>query len=495
VGPATSSGQYGTTYNDYLTKLLAGATVQPSALSFHGYGYWDNTVTDGTIFDGDSTGSGGITEIAADAKNWHLLAPTLPLWIDEVNVNADWGNDPYSRPWTAFGAAWWGSLVTQVAPLGVAMIHEYDLMESPQFGLLNDTTGDPYLPYWEFSVLNTAFPAGSTMLSTSSTASGVQTLAAQRPDGTVAVLVVDRQVNSTTTKGGTGIAATVTVNLQGISPTSVSLQQIDATTSVTTGPVTQTLPVSTSPTVSLPGYGFAVLTIGTSSSPLPTSTPAPPTSTPSATSVPPTSTPSATSVPPTATNTPVTSPTATKTPSPSATPSNTAVPSPTPTQAPAPSPTPTSAASTGLTVYDNTVGAGFTDSSFAYSAKNSCDSTMYFDPTCSYDIAYKAWGAVDYQVASGTMSTAGYTTLSYRLYANGQPISDFGALLTNKSGNGIKEIALTSSMATLMPCGWYQVTIPISKLNPSNVAIKEIQLKNEKGKALNPVHYDDVTLN
>ncbi|HEX8918071.1 MAG TPA: hypothetical protein VF898_06190, partial [Chloroflexota bacterium] len=166
VGPATSGGQFGSTsYNTYVTSLLAGATVQPAAISFHGYGYWDNSVTDQTIFDGDSTGSGGITNIVSDTQALHALAPSTPLWIDEVNVNAAWGNDAYSRPWNAFSAAWWGSLFTQVAPLGVGMINQYDVADSPQFGLVSDQTGAPRLPYWEQSLLNSAFPAGSTLVS------------------------------------------------------------------------------------------------------------------------------------------------------------------------------------------------------------------------------------------------------------------------------------------------------------------------------------------
>jgi hypothetical protein len=329
------------------------------------------------------------------------------------------------------------------------------------------------------------------MLSASSTASGVQTIAAQRPDGSVAVLVVDRQVNSSTVKGGTGVAAAVTVNLQGITPSSITLQQIDANTSVSTGPTAQSLPTSAAPTLSLPGYGFAVLTLQTSGKPAPTPTTAPATATPDPTQEPATLTPVPTSIatktPTPPTNTPV-APTTTSVPP---TPTNTVPATPTSTAA---VPTPTSPSSSSLTVYDNTVATGFTDSSFGYSAENACDGTMYYDPNCSYSITYKSWGAADYQVSSGTLDTSPYTSLTYHIYTNGQPISDFGALLTNKGGNAIKEIALTTGMASSLPNGWYQVTIPLSKLNPRNVAIKEIQLKNEMNKALDCVHYDDVML-
>lgn len=195
----------------------------------------------------------------------------------------------------------------------------------------------------------------------------------------------------------------------------------------------------------------------------------------------------------TPTRTPAASPTPTRTPGGSPTPTQTpAAASPTATAAPAP--TSTGTASTKLLVYNNTMGAGFTDGAFAYSSKNSCDAGVYYDPACSYAIAYQAWGGTSWGVPNGSMSTSPYTALTYRLNPNGQPISDFGALFTNTSGSVIKEVAISGSMASALSGGWYQITIPIAQLNPSNVTISEIQLKNETGGNLASVHYDDVYL-
>jgi hypothetical protein len=357
VGPATSGGQFGSTsYNTYVTDLLSGATVKPAAISFHGYGYWDNSVSDQTIFDGDSTGSGGIKNIVADTQAMHSLAPSTPLWIDEVNVNAAWGNDPYSRPWNAFSAAWWGSLFSQVAPLGVAMIHQYDVVDAPQFGLIDDQTGATRLPYWEQSVLNSAFPPGSTMVSSSSSTGQIQTLAAQRPDGLYSVLVVNRQLNSSTTKGGAGLPATVSVNLQGMNVTGLTLQQIDATTSPTSGPSSVALPVSNSPQISFGGYGMAVLTVtdppgGSTPTPTPTSqSTSTPTVSSTATSTP---KPTSTSTPkPTSTSTPGAGPTSTPTATLTSTPKPTATStsSPTATSVATPTATSTGTGQSGLTL-------------------------------------------------------------------------------------------------------------------------------------------------
>jgi Glycosyl hydrolases family 39 len=350
VGPATSGGQFGSTsYNEYVTDLLSGATVKPAAISFHGYGYWDNSVSDQTIFDGDSTGAGGIANIVADTQAIHSLAPSTPLWIDEVNVNAAWGNDPHARPWNAFSAAWWGSLFTQEAPLGVAMIHQYDVVDAPQFGLIDDQTGAARLPYWEQSLLNSAFPPGSTMVSSSSSTGQVQTLAAQRPDGLYSVLVVNRQLNSSTTVGGAGLPATVTVNLQGMNVSNITLQQIDATTSPASGPASVTLPITNSPQISFGGYGLAVLTITDppgGSTPTPTLT-SQPTSTPIV-SLTATVSSTATSTPkPTSTSTPGATSTATPTSTPKST--ATSVPSPTVTSVATPTATPGGTGQSGLT--------------------------------------------------------------------------------------------------------------------------------------------------
>jgi hypothetical protein len=193
-----------------------------------------------------------------------------------------------------------------------------------------------------------------------------------------------------------------------------------------------------------------------------------------------------------ATSTPV--PTATRT----TTPVPTSTPLPTATKAPAPTNTPTPVATSGTTtsraLYINGIASGFTDGSFGYSSKKACDTALYASPACSYAIAYTAWGGVDFQVSSGSISTSGYTKLKYKLYPNGYPITDFGALLTNGTENVIKEVALSSSMVTSLGNGWYQVSVPLSQLNPSNVSISSIQLKNELNASLNTVHYDDVAL-
>jgi len=277
VGPATAGSQFGSstaTGNQYVDQLMTGSNTKPSAISFHGYGYWDNTVSDKWIFDGDNSEPaakccGGITDLLNGIKTIRASYPSLPVWLTEVNVNADWGDDPHYRPSSELAAAWWGALFQQTAPAGAGIIHQYDGVDGPQFGLIDDQTSNTYVGYHVFQLLNQAFPPGSRILPSASSASGVLSLAATRPDGKVSVMVVDRQLTSNTvnsTCGSGGLPATVTVSLHGVTPAAVTRTQIDktsvnCTTHVATAPAPQTLNPAAPPAATLPGYGIAVFDI------------------------------------------------------------------------------------------------------------------------------------------------------------------------------------------------------------------------------------------
>ncbi len=279
IGPATAGGQFGSetgANNDYITTLMQSGSPKPYALSFHGYGYWDNSVSDNTMFVGDGTPgvNGGIDDIVTAAKDVHSTYPSMPIWITEVNVNADWGNDPHGRPWGPFSAAWWGTAFADLVPQNMALIHQYDISSQEQFGLISDQNGTTRLPYWVVKTLNAAFPVNSTRLQVSSPDTNIKLLAARRPDGKISILVVNKRVDSGSPSGGVGLAADVNVSLDA-APSSVSLQQIDSSTSATAGPATTTLTPSQTISLHFPGYGLAVLTVGTSGSPPPPPPPPP----------------------------------------------------------------------------------------------------------------------------------------------------------------------------------------------------------------------------
>jgi hypothetical protein len=154
--------------------------------------------------------------------------------------------------------------------------------------------------------------------------------------------------------------------------------------------------------------------------------------------------------------------------------------------------TPSSVSS--VVVYDNGPGSEFADSSFAYTSKESCDQSIYFSPPCSYAIAYSSWGALNFQVLAGSLNTAAFTSLQYKLNPNGLPISDFSALFVSTTGNVIKQIALSSDSVSPLTNGWSQVTLPLSLLNPSHLPVGAIQFKNQLNSDLPTVHYDDIAI-
>jgi hypothetical protein len=266
VGPATAGGQFGSgnSGNQYVDTLMMGAVRQPDVISFHGYGYWDNTVTDKWIFDGDNTGSGGIPDIKLSATRIHTNYPSKPMWITEMNVNADWGMDTHHRPWNEFAAGWWASAFTELAPLNVAKLDHYNVVENPQFGLLDYDTGNPYLAYWILKTLNAGFPFNCQRLSaTSPDTLQIETTAVRKPNGQITVLVADRKVDPANPRAGHGLPLDINVVLNGITPTAITLTQIDVTTNPVTGPTTVNLPPASPVSLHFPGYGLALLTITT----------------------------------------------------------------------------------------------------------------------------------------------------------------------------------------------------------------------------------------
>lgn len=195
---------------------------------------------------------------------------------------------------------------------------------------------------------------------------------------------------------------------------------------------------------------------------------------------------------------PAPSPTATRTVPPSPTATRT-VPPPTST-ATATKPASTATATTGGTgravvLYDNAFRNGFTGSAFAYSSRKACDGSTYVSASCSYAIAYKAWGGLSIMAGAGGFQTAPYARLEWTVRTNGLPLSDFSVLLTDNTANQavIREITLTPANVTAtLANGWVRVTVPVAQLNPASVAISTVQLKNATGQTLPQINLDDI---
>ena len=103
---------------------------------------------------------------------------------------------------------------------------------------------------------------------TSSTDSGIVSLAAKAPDGTTSILVVNRKLASNTVHsscGTGGVATTVKISLPFL-PSTASLEQLNkanvtCSTNFAVAPVAQTVTPSQTVSVNFPGYGLAILTV------------------------------------------------------------------------------------------------------------------------------------------------------------------------------------------------------------------------------------------
>jgi hypothetical protein len=261
VGPATA---HGTTANtpDYIPALMSGASRKPDVVSFHGYGGWLNAQTDRFLFLGQN-GSFGLDAIERGLARVTALAPGIPVWITELGVNSAWEEDASQRAWTAFGAAWGASAFRRLALGGADAVYQYQFSHPDvrQFSLVDSRTGDPLLPYWRDYYLARYFPPGSTVLSSSSNLSGVETLAVRTPGSMkVNVLVINRQMDNAVAVAGPGRPATVQVTLRNAPRvTGVTARLLDDTTPLATGPAAVALPTGASVTVSFSGYGAALL--------------------------------------------------------------------------------------------------------------------------------------------------------------------------------------------------------------------------------------------
>jgi hypothetical protein len=248
VGPAISGPA-----PDYMPTLMQRAQRPPDVLSYHLYGGGNNTDTDQTLFSGLASG------VAAADPGWNR-----PIWVTEMNINSDYETeDPHARASGPFGVAWGASAFRALALAGVAVVHQYDFVDELQFGLVDARSAGTRLPYWRDVLLSRAFPVGSRVVRSTSSVAGIETLAARRPDGILSVLVVNRSAGANDEAGGDGVAAAVSVQLQGAAPTTVGLRQLDRSSDPSREPRVVSVPPATELRFSSPGYGMALLEINT----------------------------------------------------------------------------------------------------------------------------------------------------------------------------------------------------------------------------------------
>jgi putative glycosyl hydrolase len=264
IGPATAFAVT-TEFPDYIPALLAGATRKPDAISFHAYGGGLISHSDRFHFDGEGSGA-GLDGIERSLKRVKALAPEIPVWITELNVNSagwnDGADDDAHRSWTEFSAAWGASAFRRLALAGADMVLQYQFAHPyfRRFSLVDVRTGEPLLPYWRDYHLARYFPAGSTVISSGSNLVGVESLAVRPPGSNdVHLLLVNRQVGDV---DGRGRPVTIRVDLRNFSGgTTVTARVIDSTTPLDTGPSAVELPSEGPVSLRFTGYGAAFLKI------------------------------------------------------------------------------------------------------------------------------------------------------------------------------------------------------------------------------------------
>jgi hypothetical protein len=262
IGPATGHAVT-KEFPDYIPALLAGATRKPDAISFHAYGGYLNSQSDKFHFDGEGTGA-GLDGVERGLKRVMMLAPGMPIWITELNVNSGGWNDPNdaSRSWSEFSVAWGASAYRRLALAGADVVLQYQFAHPVlrQFSLVDVKSGQPLLPYWRDYHLARHFPAGSSLISSGSNLGGVEALAVNPPGSDdVHLLVVNRQIDPAAS--GRGRPVTVRLDLRNVRASEVTVRMIDSTTPLDTGPPAVSFSSAGSVSLKFAGYGAALLTI------------------------------------------------------------------------------------------------------------------------------------------------------------------------------------------------------------------------------------------
>jgi hypothetical protein len=253
-----------------------GVKTQVNILSTHFYGTCNQSDTDDTLF-------AAVPQFAANVLYFYqALAArpdlaSIPVWVTENNVNADWSNNGMSecnpgqvfvddhRGTSAFFAAWRPYVFSQLGKAGNQALYHWDYSGDQQYGEV-DPSGNTYLSYWVDKVLGSYFPStqaapGPSILTLNATDTfSVETLATESSTGAVTVMVADRAVDAISDNNGNGDPRTVVVDLSSLgSFSSASLLTIDAATSASAEPAAVSITPATRMTITLPGYGVALL--------------------------------------------------------------------------------------------------------------------------------------------------------------------------------------------------------------------------------------------
>lgn len=265
-----SSEDWATTFAQNVTPGLP-----VDAVASHYYSSCNQRDTDDQVM---STVPGFASSVQSIYSNLSVNAAltSVPVWITENNVNADFdaGNGMSAcnagqafvmdkRGSSAFFAAWRPYVFSQVGKAGARALYHWDFDADSQFGEVDFSTAQLQLSYWVDYWLGQMVPAaaGQQLLqATNSDSADIEVLPLLNSDGSVTIVISNHAVASANDNNGSGKTAKITLDVSALGAFSTaSLVMIDSTTSPSTGPS----PVSISPaspiTLSLNGYSSAFI--------------------------------------------------------------------------------------------------------------------------------------------------------------------------------------------------------------------------------------------
>jgi hypothetical protein len=267
---AVELSDWGNEPQRYLPTFVAGVTQPVDALATHYYGTCNQRDTDQQLIDSVQMFHDHVVYFRQQMAT-NLSLASLPIWVTENNVNADFNNNGKSacnpsltfvadpRGSGAFFAAWRPHVFSQLVQAGASSIHHWDYDADQQYGEVDYTTGNTYLSYWVDYWLSRYMtdPQGVDVLPITSTQSStVDTLAVRRPDATVVIMVANYAVANSSDNNAAGSPRTIVIDTSALGTfRSATVLNINAQTSASTGPtetaVTPTSKITLTPT----GYG------------------------------------------------------------------------------------------------------------------------------------------------------------------------------------------------------------------------------------------------
>ena len=255
-----------------------GVSAQVNVAATHFYPTCNQQDADATLFSRVPQMVQYINYVYQELRTRSDLA-SVPLWITENNVNADYPNpdgtsncnptlkfvsDP--RGTSPFFAAFRPYVFSQFGKAGNQALYHWVYAADTQSGEVDFNAGSTYLSYWVDYWLAQVFPArptspGADILQLSVTeTSSAELLATKNADGSAAILIVDRAVHAPTDNNGAGDPRTVVVDVSALgtfsSETSIT---IDKNTNATSGPAAVSITPAQKISVTLGGYAVTFL--------------------------------------------------------------------------------------------------------------------------------------------------------------------------------------------------------------------------------------------